>query len=160
MLTDLPEQIEVELEELEELAGVVQPLVQKLLEGGSPSIFEVMAMGAVLHSFYNGLENAFKRALKEFKEPMPQGESWHQELLRAATRPGPSRPVVISPTTASQLIPYLRFRHRFRNMYSSNLEWSEMEHLVTGFLAMHKTVVQELNQFLDDIRKIIPESNA
>ena len=48
---------------------------------------ELSALAAMLHSFYNGIENILKRIALELDDPMPGGESWHKELLDCMTLP-------------------------------------------------------------------------
>jgi hypothetical protein len=45
-----------------------------------PNDIELSALAAMLHSFYNGMENIFKRVTLELGDRMPGGESWHKEL--------------------------------------------------------------------------------
>jgi len=100
VLADLREEIEVELENLQELAKVAQPLVEAPAQGRTPTQIEIIAMPGILHSL---------------------------------------------------LADYLRFRHRFRNTYSFQLDWGKMTPLVLNFPLVYKRVVQELTQFLPEI---------
>ena len=50
----------------------------------------------MLHSFYTGVENIFKRIALEIDGELPSGDYWHRQLLERMTEPGMSRPAVIS----------------------------------------------------------------
>jgi len=73
-------QVAVERQQLHRLLESYRPLLEKST-ASPPNDIELSAMAAMLHSFYNGIENIFKRAAVELGDPLPGGESWHQELL-------------------------------------------------------------------------------
>ena len=45
----------------------------------------------MLHSFYNVIENIFKRIAAECYDRSPQGQAWHRELLDLMAQPGKNR---------------------------------------------------------------------
>ena len=52
-----------------------------------PDDIELSALAAMLHSFYNGIENIFKRVTAELDDRLPGGEFWHRELMDCMTMP-------------------------------------------------------------------------
>ena len=56
----------------------------------------VVVLGSVLHSFYNGAENAVKRIILATDKKLPGGDSSHAALLKQASSETSSRPKVIS----------------------------------------------------------------
>ena len=60
MWRKLRKQIAVEREMLNQLLVDHRPLLRKC-EASPPDRIEVSALGAMLHGFYNGVENIFKR---------------------------------------------------------------------------------------------------
>lgn len=147
MWRKLRKQIAVERETLHQLLASFQPLLRKC-DSWSPDYIELSALGAMLHSFYGGIENIFKRVVIELGEGMPRGEGWHKELLERMTRPHTNRPAVMSPDLAKVLEQYLDFRHLFRNIYSQRLEWQRMAKLVHGCEETLNRLEAELNLFL------------
>lgn len=145
----LRRQIATELEQLRRLLQTHHSLFNRSSEP-DPSAIELMAMAAVLHSFYNGVENILKRIAIEIDDSMPSGDFWHRDLLDAAMRPGISRPAVLSEELGERLSEYLNFRHFFRHAYTYNLQWDRMRGLV---LSCEHTFVRfeaELQSFLED----------
>jgi hypothetical protein len=54
-----------------------------------PNLTETQAIAAVLHSFYTGLENIFKRVAQENGIRL-SSENWHSNLLQAMKEPPPN----------------------------------------------------------------------
>lgn len=129
MSDKLRKQIAVELQQLNRLVEVHRPLLAKCV-GESPSEIEISALAAMLHSFYTGIENIFKRIVLESGGTLPSGEAWHRELLDAMSTPHSPNSSVISPHLHDRLREYLRFRHVFRQAYSFELRWDKMASLV------------------------------
>ena len=109
----------------------------------------VVVLGTVLHSFYNGVENAIKRILIRTDEKVPSGESSHAELLKQAAIEQAHRPAIISAKLHGQLLPFMAYRHFFRHAYSFQMDWDRMQGLVQSFGATADAVDSELRLFLD-----------
>ena len=107
------------------------------------SQLELVGVAALLHNFYNGIENIVKQVFQEKSFPIPQGESWHRDLLLAAAEKN-----VISDLLLNNLKQYLAFRHYFSHAYALELFPERMEPLV-------KDVVAIFNGFKQQIDKII-----
>lgn len=127
--SDLEEQIDLELALLGELLDLHRPLFEKC-HGEEPTVIELSALAATLHSFYSGIENLFKRIAISLDGAVPSGQTWHQILLESMTRPTAGRPAVLSEELRNRLKAYLDFRHVFRNAYLFLLRWNKMAPLV------------------------------
>lgn len=140
-------QIDVELEELRQLVDTHRPLLERCGHS-APDAIELSALAAMLHSYYTGIENIFKRVAVEIDGDLPTGQAWHRALLDAMAAPGRSRPSVISMPTRERLLGYVHFRHLFRHAYSFRLRWEKMAALVLDCEETLRTVEAELKTFL------------
>lgn len=129
MLGKLHKQIAVELQQLHRLLEVHRPLLARCASE-LPDEIEISALAAMLHSFYTGIENIFKRIVLESGDTLPSGEAWHRKLLDVMSNAGQKRAALISAPLRDRLREYLRFRHVFRQAYSFDLRWDKMASLV------------------------------
>lgn len=70
MWPKLKRQIAVEREQLDQLRHAHRPLVVKCVSQ-TPNIIEISAVAAMLHAFYTGVENIFKRVAIECNRNLP-----------------------------------------------------------------------------------------
>ena len=103
----------------------------------------------MLHSFYNGFENIFKRVAAELDGGLPSGEFWHRELMDSMTMPCRERSAVLSAQSIERLDDYLEFRHFFRHAYIFDLHWGRMKTLVLGSEETLQLVEGELDRFFE-----------
>jgi len=141
----LAKQIDVELEELHHLLATHQPLVERC-RMAPPDAIECSALAAMLHSFYNGVENIFKRIVVETGGSLPADEDWHRQLLDSMTVPSPTRGALLSADLHGRLLGYLGFRHVFRHAYTFRLRWDKM----TGLVLFCADVLQALEAAVGD----------
>jgi ribonuclease HepT-like protein len=123
-----------------------RPLLEKCrLE--EPTPIELSALAALLHSFYTGAENLFRRVVVEIDGEAVQGDAWHRRLLRQMIEAKEQRPEVISHQLYDRLQPYLQFRHVFRSSYSFQLRWDKMAPLVLQCEETFATLRAEIASF-------------
>lgn len=113
-----------------------------------PDLVETAALGVVLHSFYNGAENIFKRIALDIDASLPTGGAWHSDLLDRMAQPTGDRPAVITTALQDCLWDYLEFRHLFRSVYGYLLQWEKMAQLVFGCHETLRQLETELSAFL------------
>lgn len=101
----------------------------------------------MLHSFYTGIENLFKRVAIHLDHGMPQGAMWHSRILDSMVVPTEYRPLMISGELRDTLRGYLSFRHVFRHAYAFELRWSKMSPLVLECEKTLQWLEQELDRF-------------
>jgi hypothetical protein len=144
----LRKQIGVERALLRQLLDDHRSLLAKCV-AEQPNRVEISALAAVLHGFYTGVENTFKRVAIEADDDLPSGNRWHKALLERMSQPGPGRLAVISVALAEILSEYLAFRHFFRSAYPFALQWERMGRLVRECEQTFQRLERELDAFLD-----------
>ena len=136
------EQVEAEFENIERTLAEV-PKSESLL---SLSNLELAGLAALIHNFYNGIENILKQLITAAGKKLPDGSSWHQDLINAAISND-----IISESTAKKLRQYLAFRHFFSHGYSFELDPKRMRNLVNDVQPMFSRFRDEINKSLENI---------
>lgn len=113
-----------------------------------PDDVELLALAGILHSFYSGFENIFKRIVKDIDGGFAKTESWHADLLEKMAVSTLLRSAVITESLKIRLQFFLSFRHAFRSMYSYNLNWPKMKGLIFDSQEILVLVEKELNDFM------------
>lgn len=105
------------------------------------STLELAGVATLLHNFYNGSENIIKRILIERGISIPQGISWHKEILNLAVDEG-----IISHQIKEKLGEFLAFRHFFSHAYAIDLYAERMEPLVKSAPALYEIFKIEISR--------------
>jgi len=141
-MAEVRELVEAELENIER---VVAELPGNNLLPNISSL-ELAGVAALIHNFYNGIENILKQLVISRGEEVPCNSSWHRDLVNIATSKD-----IISELTAKELRRYLAFRHFFSHGYSFDLDKERIIPLV-------KDIERILACFRDDVSKALKES--
>lgn len=114
------------------------------------------AIGYLLHNFYSGCENIFRRIAAFFENDLGR-DSWHADLLRRMKLSiAGYRPAVIDDELYRLLTDLRGFRHVFRNAYAFELDW-ERERLVARRLEPAAAMLRtQIDAFLRQIEAIDP----
>ena len=147
----LKRQVNVELEQLNQLINTYRALLEHPAQT-SPNNIELAALATMLHGFYTGVENIFKRIVVELGDTLPSSEFWHRDLLDQMTQITEHRQTVITPSLRSQLREYLGFRHVFRQAYAFQLKWEKMADLVQKIEPTLRMLETELAVFLQSLK--------
>ena len=118
-----------------------------------PTIVEVISIAALIHSFYNGMENAFKRIALEVDEEFHKDADWHKKLIERMGKPTDKRPAVISIELLHTLEDYLKFRHMFLNNYMAELEWDRFSNLALACESTMARFKTEIRRFKRELKK-------
>jgi len=142
-------QISFEIKQIDELFTSFSELLEKSkLE--EPTLIELTAIGSILHSFYNGIENIFKTIGKNIDGEIPSGNHWHSQLIKQMTESTNKRDPIISEGLKEKLADYLAFRHFYRNSYSFWLKWNELKKLTDPVIIVWSEFKIELKTFMDN----------
>ena len=144
----LAKMVSVQLAELEEEILVARPLADELSRR-EPNQIEIRAIAATMHTFYNGIERVLELIARTVDESVPEGPSWHRDLLMQMAESNPKRPPLLSAGLRESLQDFLGFRHYFRHSYSIHLEWNQMKHLVSDLMDVYYAFRQTIDRFLD-----------
>jgi hypothetical protein len=127
--------IEVEYESLERtLSALPDKPLSELTE------LELAGVAAMLHNFYNGLENILKHVCKAREIALPTGATWHRDLLLTAGKVG-----FLSDALVSDLGRFLAFRHFFSHAYAVDLFPERLEPLVQQASEIYKHFRDEID---------------
>lgn len=135
----LSQKIKIELENIDSVINEL-PSYSKL---PSLSTLELAGVAALLHNFYNGIENILKQILVSKNVVVPEGKSWHKDLLETVTTKE-----IISNECKNYLGQYLAFRHFFSHAYALDLYPDKMEPLVENLEIVYSLFKKEIEKFL------------
>ncbi len=122
-MADYRQRIDAEFETIEKVIASLPG--EKSLSGLSQ--LELAGVAAFLHNFYNGIENVLKQLFLSKKLQIPQGASWHRDLLLGA-----ASQQLLSGVLAEELKPFLAFRYYFSHAYALDLVPEKMVPLVAA----------------------------
>ena len=138
-MAELHEYVEAELENIDRVVSELpdSTSLPKL------SALELAGVGALVHNFYNGLENILKQIIISTGNQLPTGSSSHRDIVNTAASCN-----IISQATANELRRFLAFRHFFSHGYSFDLDKERITPLV-------KDIPKTLDLFRSDISKTL-----
>lgn len=135
-MADYKLRIEAEYEAIEQtLSSLPRKSLSEL------SKLELAGVAALIHNFYNGIENVIKQLFQAKHFNIPTGPSWHQNLLLAAAKEN-----IISEKLADQFKEYLAFRHFFTHGYALDLNYLRIEPLIINISKSFKDFKTEIDK--------------
>lgn len=139
-MADLRKKIDVEFKSIQ----IVIDKFKKVRNVNNLSDFEIAGVATYIHNFYNGMENILKQILKGKNIAMPDGASWHRDLIYIA-----SSKFFLSKSTEEYLNKYLSFRHFFVHNYAIDLDPSELDFLVKNAENVFDLFRQEILAYIE-----------
>ena len=121
--------IAFEISQIDELIEKSSVLLQKCILQ-EPDFIEMNAAGAILHSYYNGLESIFLLIRKNIDKTVLSSERWHSELLKSMFAATETRRPIFEKKLYDQLVDYMGFRYFFRHRYGYRLRWDLIKPLL------------------------------
>lgn len=82
---------------------------------------------------------------KEKNISLPEGSSWHKDLIDRAVAKG-----IISESTKAEVGEYLAFRHFFSHAYALDLYAERMETLVENIQIVYSNFQKDIENFLNE----------
>jgi uncharacterized protein YutE (UPF0331/DUF86 family) len=138
-MASLSQKIRAELENIDEVFYEM-PVHSDLL---MLSTLELAGVAALLHNFYNGVENILKQIIVSQKINLHESQSWHKDLLEIAVKES-----IISNECKNILGQYLAFRHFFGHAYALDLYPDKMEPLVENSHNLYSLFKKDISKFL------------
>lgn len=139
--------IEQELFELQQIVQRIGKAWRKAEHTDDDLYLDSVALN--LYGFYAGLERIFELIAVGIDETVPEGKTWHQDLLKQmALEIKQIRPPVISRESMNALDEYRGFRHVIRNIYAFNLSPTKLAPLVNSISDTFEQLKSELEQFM------------
>ncbi len=134
---------------------LIHRVISESIPENTEEWIRIRTKASLLHAFYTGVERIFSRIAQELNGGIPNTEEWHKDLLNdMALDLDEVRPPVISKNFYAQLIPYLRFRHLFRNPYGFELDWERMKELDENLSRISSQWLEEIHAFLDWMKSV------
>jgi hypothetical protein len=119
---------------------------QKAIMNNDDSFYDSVALN--LHNMYNGTERIFEMIATNIDESMPDGKTWHRDLLiQMSLTITDIRPHVISHNLMAQLDEYRSFRHIVRNIYAFQYDLEKLKKLVDQLPNFIKLLNSEIDEF-------------
>jgi len=144
-------EIESNFSDLERIVSEIKEAIKEI-DSSIPTYRDKAALGALLHSFYNGIENVLKRLAEEVDHSVPMGEGWHRSLLRRMEGEVKGRrPSILRKQTVGILEPYLGFRHFFRHSYTFEIDWQKLKPLVENIEMALREFRTDLENFFSKL---------
>lgn len=132
------EYIEAEYEAIEKtLATLPQKPLSQLSE------LELAGVAVLLNNFYNGIENILKQTFKKLSLKLPEGSSWHQDLINSSINES-----IISEVLAEEISEYMGFRHFVAHGYAFNLNAERLQELTNNVLKTFEKFKEEINKII------------
>jgi hypothetical protein len=140
-MSELSQRVKVEFANLQRIFGAF-PAIEAL---PTLSALEIAGTAALLHNFYNGVENILKQVVRARGREVPAGDSWHRDLVNLACAQG-----IVSETTATELRQYLAFRHFFSHGYAAELDLERMQPLLEELPDVYGQFRRNIESALED----------
>lgn len=110
-----------------------------------PDFIETTAIGGILHSFYNGIENIFVLIGKTLNFDFKSSPQWHRNLVDFMF----SQPDFLPYDLRLLLTEYMGFRHFYRHTYAYIIKWEKCSHLFLEMPDFWQTIKTAINTYIE-----------
>ena len=136
--------INYEISQIDELLEKSQVLLA-LVKNKEPDFIEITAIGGILHSFYNGIENIFVLIGKNLNFNFNSSPQWHRNLVDFMFSQNDFLPADLR----LLLTEYMGFRHFYRHTYGYTIKWEKCSHLFWGLTDFWKLVSEAIKKYIE-----------
>lgn len=134
--------IDYEISQIDELISKSEVLLS-LCKNKEPDFIEITAIGGILHSFYNGIENIFVLIGKSLNFNFTTSPQWHRNLVDFMFSLADFLPSELR----LLLTEYMGFRHFYRHTYGYTIKWEKCAHLFLGLPDFWQTVRDAIKKY-------------
>ena len=132
------------MSQIDELIDKSQVLFS-LCKNREPDFIEITAIGGILHSFYNGLENIFVLIGKTLDFDFKSSPQWHRNLVDCMFTQSDFLPSNLR----LLLTEYMGFRHFYRHTYGYTIKWEKCSHLFLRLADFWQTVKMAVTKYIE-----------
>lgn len=142
----LKERLELETLALDETVNTLSSLLKQ--SNNIPEIALIPALASYITDFYTICEHLSERVAISLDDGLPQGDNWHQQLLRQVANTGINgRPPLWEGSLLLDLDEYRKFRHLNRHNYNFKLQSDRVLTLAQKVDPVANQVKLAVNQF-------------
>lgn len=134
--------IKYEISEIDTLLEKSSTLIS-VCKSREPDFVETVAIGGILHSFYNGIENIFVLIAKSLGFDFKSSSQWHRNLVDFMF----NQPNFLNADWRLQMTEYMGFRHFFRHTYGYTIKWDKCSHLFFDMTDFWTKIKMSLNNY-------------
>lgn len=145
------------------------PEIQKIIEQEQINFIDVEetiedkidSTASNLEKYYSGVERIFESIAKEFDKTQPEGDGWHQQLLKQMLKAIPGkRNAVISEQIFKELGKFKDFRNFEKHNYLRSVNPKIVINAVeTSFIKLHQPLMAQIKQFANTLPQEMQAGN-
>lgn len=138
--------------EIQSLRSVHERIESAMAALDQPSVQSIALDSAALniHDLYVGLERIFEAIADNVDRSVPDGATWHRDLLQQMTVDVAGlRSAVVPPGMREDLARLLGFRHIVRNVYSYELDREGVEQNAARVRRVFPVLANAIDSFAD-----------
>jgi len=142
----LATELEDDLRALDRLASAIREMLARS-QDVKQEWLRVRALSFEIERWYTAVEATLERCVRILDGSIPEGRSWHDELLRAAGLAiAGFRPALVSQRAVESLREVMRFRHFARHGYDREPDANRVDELGRVTLAAHEACANSLGE--------------
>jgi hypothetical protein len=136
----------------------VRDLLARWKSEGSLGRAELVLIAVNLHGWYTALETGLERVARLLDESIPDGPTWHLDLIEQMRIDIPGlRPALIPSESLASLHELRKFRHFFRNAYVLDLDPEKVRARAHDLETAAPSITTALDRFEGELARAIRE---